>query len=166
MSALSLADYYKDPSKAARRWENYSSKNRLKLRAYGREHYNNNIKPILEQKAEIRKAEWEAKKPERLKRLRLARQIAASRYRAKKRGNGGFHSIAEWEWVKFVQNFTCLLCGKQEPNIKLTQDHIVPITKGGTDNIGNIQGLCGSCNSIKNSKFADLRAKKFKSQKK
>lgn len=83
-------------------------------------------------------------------------------YRAKRAGNGGSHTSQEWEWVKFTQNYTCLKCGKSEPVVKLTKDHIVPISKGGTDNIGNIQGLCKSCNSSKSARFLDLRGKIFK----
>ena len=31
----------------------------------------------------------------------------------------------------------------------LTVDHIIPKPKGGTDHLGNLQLLCGHCNSVK-----------------
>ncbi len=69
----------------------------------------------------------------------------------------GSHTDAEWEAVKAQYNHTCLCCGRSEPEIKLTRDHVLPITKGGTDNIDNIQPLCLSCNCSKNDKYIDYR---------
>lgn len=48
----------------------------------------------------------------------------------------------------------CLCCGEQKP---LEPDHVKPIAKGGTNDIGNIQPLCRSCNSRKGTKTIDYR---------
>lgn len=61
----------------------------------------------------------------------------------------GFFTKEEWQAVKQAQGYRCLHCGKQEPEIKLTVDHIIPLSKGGTGYISNVQGLCRSCNSVK-----------------
>jgi 5-methylcytosine-specific restriction endonuclease McrA len=78
-------------------------------------------------------------------------------YEARKFHNGGCHSHLDWYKVKEEFNFTCLRCGKQEPEIKLTQDHVIPISKGGSNDISNIQPLCHSCNSSKSAKHIDYR---------
>jgi len=45
--------------------------------------------------------------------------------------------------------FECVLCGSKK---NLTIDHIKPVSKGGGDEINNLQILCKSCNSRKSNK--------------
>lgn len=73
-------------------------------------------------------------------------------YRARKYGNGGSHTKLEWEAIKYAYNYTCQRCGKKEPEVKLTEDHIIALTNGGIDDIENIQPLCQVCNSIKSNR--------------
>lgn len=65
----------------------------------------------------------------------------------------GKHSFLEWELLKAQYNWVCPDCKKQEPKIKLSIDHIIPLSKGGSDNIENIQPLCRGCNSKKHTKI-------------
>ena len=71
------------------------------------------------------------------------------RRRDLKRGSKLTHTLKEWNDMKIKYDYICPSCGRKEPDIKLTQDHIVPLYSGGDDSINNIQPLCGSCNSRK-----------------
>ena len=65
----------------------------------------------------------------------------------------GSHTIGGWELLKRRYGYCCPACKKKEPEIKLTEDHIVPLSKGGSDYIENIQPLCKGCNSKKHTKI-------------
>lgn len=73
--------------------------------------------------------------------------------------NGGHWTAQEWADLKAKYDDHCLMCGKQEPEIKLTVDHIVPVSAGGSNCIDNLQPLCKSCNSLKHRGIVDLRRK-------
>lgn len=69
------------------------------------------------------------------------------------RANGGDHSFGEWETLKAQYDWICPSCQSSEPDIKLTEDHIIPLSKGGSHNIENIQPLCMNCNLRKGTKI-------------
>lgn len=75
----------------------------------------------------------------------------ANRYhhkrRALKAGSGGSHTRIEWQQRKELYGYKCVYCHKKTK--RLTKDHIVPISRGGTDNIYNIVPTCGKCNRRK-----------------
>jgi len=51
--------------------------------------------------------------------------------------------------------YTCVKCGQRPArnnNVELEIDHIVPVSKGGTNDIKNLQTLCRKCNQGKKDK--------------
>lgn len=78
-----------------------------------------------------------------------------------KKGVGGKITVKEKNWLFEFYNHTCLCCGRSEPEIKLTIDHVTPLSKGGKNVIENAQPLCGSCNSSKGVKIMDYRRARF-----
>ncbi len=91
--------------------------------------------------------------------------VLGHKRRAQLRGTGGSHTVEEWENLKAQHNWSCPSCNQKEPftnqlNKKLIQDHIIPISKGGSDNIENIQPLCGHCNRVKHARIIDYKLNK------
>lgn len=73
-----------------------------------------------------------------------------ARYRARKKNAEGSHTLKEWENLKLLFDNKCAICKESK---KLTKDHIMPLSKGGSDFISNIQPLCRNCNSKKHTKI-------------
>lgn len=71
------------------------------------------------------------------------------RRRERNKNAPGSHTIGEWETLKAQYNWTCPCCKAPESEKKLTKDHIVALSKGGSNNIENIQPLCLRCNAKK-----------------
>jgi 5-methylcytosine-specific restriction endonuclease McrA len=84
---------------------------------------------------------WRKKNPHKV------REYARQR-RASKRGFGNF-KILDKE-LKRLKQQPCFYCGSRE---NITIDHVIPLSRGGYDSIGNILPACLSCNSQKNSRF-------------
>lgn len=76
-----------------------------------------------------------------------------SRIKKQRRRNAGTLTVADWELVLDVYGRECLACGKDE----VTIDHVIPVSCGGPNEIGNVQPLCGFCNTSKGTKTIDYR---------
>jgi 5-methylcytosine-specific restriction endonuclease McrA len=124
-------------------------KNAANLSKKARERYQENIERMREVKRVYRKKNKEKT------------NTWWQRRRARKIGGGGSHTVEEWIFVKEVNGNRCVKCGRKEPEIKLTKDHIVPLALGGSDSIGNLQPLCLSCNCSKQAKFEDYRGRRL-----
>ncbi len=92
-------------------------------------------------------AKWKIDNPDKVRALYHKR-------RAQKTQAGGFFTSEEWFLLCFAVGFRCLCCGLKKP---LEADHVVPISKGGTSWLWNIQPLCESCNTKKHCQIIDYR---------
>lgn len=62
----------------------------------------------------------------------------------------------QWEWWRLMCYYgkACAQCGSRE---RIHKDHIVPVSRGGSNGLENLQPLCGSCNLTKHDRAADYR---------
>lgn len=131
-------------------------KNKEKHRATRKKWRQNNPDKKLERDRRFR-----ANNKEHLKEYSLAhpehRATANINRRAREKYNGGRVKAKEWKALKEKYNYACLCCGKHEPEIKLSMDHVKPLALGGTNTIENIQPLCMTCNFRKHKKYIDYR---------
>lgn len=58
-------------------------------------------------------------------------------------------SVSERSAVYTKTEGHCAICGKFVPYTEFTVDHIVPLAKGGNNDLSNLQCACGVCNRIK-----------------
>ncbi len=52
-------------------------------------------------------------------------------------------------------DFTCQYCGRKTPEVILELEHIIPISKGGTDELDNLTTSCFECNRGKGASLLD-----------
>jgi len=96
--------------------------------------------------------------------LRLRNNTATSKYGKTEKGKRGAKQYKYYlrnnksgkiNWGEVEKklkalNYKCQICGTKE---NITIDHIIPLSKGGTNEINNLQPLCKSCNSRKSNKL-------------
>ena len=86
-------------------------------------------------------------------------RLMSLRYQHRRRAQifetGGDYSNDQWLALCEQYGNKCLACGEHKG--KLTADHVIPLSRGGSNDITNIQPLCASCNSRKHDQIKDYR---------
>ncbi len=73
--------------------------------------------------------------------------------RAQRWGSDSDYTAAQWETLVSHFGNVCLACGAND----VTVDHVVPLSRGGSNTLLNLQPLCRQCNSIKGESCRDYR---------
>jgi 5-methylcytosine-specific restriction endonuclease McrA len=66
--------------------------------------------------------------------------------------NAGTFTNEQWQERLAEYNYCCAYCYQQFPVEDLTIDHMIPLSRGGTNTIDNLVPACKSCNSRKKDK--------------
>lgn len=90
--------------------------------------------------------EWAKANPEKVS---LVHRVKRQRKRA-----AGNLTAADWRAVLKRYGTLCLCCGSSEPP---TIDHVIPLSRGGSNTVDNVQPLCNTCNMRKGTKTIDYR---------
>lgn len=135
--------------------------NRDRVREQARAYYAANTEVIKERIRVIRERDpekyraihsgWKKRNPEAVRAMGNKRRVLETA------APGEHYTADEWKATKARYDHRCLMCRRQEPTIRLTVDHIMPISLGGSNAIDNLQPLCKSCNSKKHRGIIDLR---------
>ncbi len=125
----------------------YHLENQDKLCKKSRDYYRNHKEELAEKKRRNRKKE---------------NYYQAVR-RARKLNSQGQYTFEDTQILLQAQNEKCLKCKKPftEKN-SYSIDHIVPLSKGGSNDIRNLQLLHRSCNTSKHTKTIDYRSRALK----
>lgn len=127
------------------------AKNGDKYKRQKREYYEANKEQILAYGKKWRadnRAYYNAKQEKWRKQNRDKTALWCRNRYARKMSAEGSHTVEEIRELFDKQKGRCAICGLVL-NVKYHADHIVPLARGGSNYISNIQVLCPTCNTRK-----------------
>lgn len=147
MQAYNKEYYLKNKERIKEQTKNYkkltgykytlSEEQKEQSRDRAREWYENNKELMI-----LRSKEW--------KKANTDKVNAGSRnYASRRRGAEGNYSVKDFLKLKNRNLGLCYYCGDSKAN---SIDHVIPLSLGGTNYIGNILPVCDKCNSSKGGK--------------
>ena len=88
---------------------------------------------------------WQAANPEKVRQIAV---VSEARKRARKKNDlQNDLTTAQWQEILAAFKHCCAYCGRKMQ--RLTQDHVTPLSKGGSNTASNVVPACKSCNSKK-----------------
>jgi 5-methylcytosine-specific restriction endonuclease McrA len=127
--------------------KNWAAINHASIAHSKRNHYERNREEVIS-----RSRKWAEENTEKVK---AAKADNRRKRRAAKNVSSGHFTAEEFDALCSVYGHACLCCGTTER--RLEADHVVPLTKGSSNSIDNIQPLCGECNRRKFTAVIDYR---------
>lgn len=135
--------YEDNKDRRLKQMKQYRLENYQKTLETSRRYYKNNAKKVCK-----RTSQYKKDNPDK-------RRTWDNNRRAREQQSEGSYTTEEWLELCDFHGNKCLCCGKTD--VKLTVDHVVPLKKGGSNLITNIQPLCLPCNLSKYIKTTDYR---------
>lgn len=133
--------YAQNPDKIRERRRSYNEKHRSKKHEYDIKYYAKNS----------------ARKRELVRQYQIKHPVAVRAYanarRAKKLAAEGRYTAEDVQRIYKAQKGKCYYCGAKVGR-KYEVDHVVPLSRGGTNWPDNLVIACPSCNSSKNNKLS------------
>lgn len=115
-------------------------------------YYETNKELIAKRRRERRRATLAASraKDQQWREANPGKIRATARRRRAQKKHAPLNDLTHEQWLEIqaAQEHRCYYCGKRRKG-KLTQDHSVPLSDGGSHTLHNVIGACRSCNSRK-----------------
>ena len=118
----------------------YNSEHKEHIAEYGKQHYENNPEYYKQ---------WRENNRVRNNEISLKAQ---HKRRAKLKSNGGEYTLEQWQECLEFFDYKCAYSGAELTKDNTNVEHIIPISKGGTNNIYNIVPALDTVNKSKGGK--------------
>lgn len=134
----------------------YQAKHAEELRLRRRQKYLNNL-PAMLAKAKANRQKYAAYfkaqgKKWRQTHVEEVRNIGARRRAREREAPVNDFTAAQWRALCKAVGYRCAYCDKKFTAKALTQDHIIPLARGGSHTLSNVIPACLPCNLRKNTK--------------